>query len=184
MRNVILDMQKEYPLLNDIKFDSTNFEVKYLFKYMELDFDIYLEKYGCNLQRPFVWTIEQSEAYIQSLVLERYIPPFLASYGSLSEGKKLYIIDGKQRLMSLKKYLDNEYPVRFGRQGSFYFDELNKDEQSRIIHKNPVFKLAYDMKNDRWKLTDDEFIEVFNFFNFGGTPQDVEHMNKLMSLRS
>lgn len=182
MRNVIESMKEGFKLLKNIKFDSTNHHLGYLFRYYELDFDIYLEKYDTNLQRPFVWNLEQSQAFIQSLVLGRYIPPFIVCYGNLDEDKKLYVIDGKQRLVSIMKYLNNEYPVTFGSYGSFYFKDLNKDEKLRITHKSPVFKTAYPMSGDDWKLTDDEFIELFKFFNFGGTPQDKNHINMLVDL--
>ena len=40
----------------------------------DIDWDVYLPSYGFNLQRPFVWTVEQNRELIMSILRENFIP--------------------------------------------------------------------------------------------------------------
>lgn len=72
----------------------------------EYDFDVFLPKYGINLQRDYVWTHTQQDEFIKSLILEKPIDPVIVVRVSKSKGKDIIykVIDGKQRLMTIKKF--------------------------------------------------------------------------------
>ena len=149
------------------------------------DTDVYLEKYKMNLQRPYVWTYPQQNAFIQSILYEKVMPPFVViehyTTGDLMGDRIIYVIDGKQRLTTIQKFVHNEFPVEIG-DGKYYYKDFD-----------PELKRYFDFNLDRFDaivyysypdnpITDDEKILIFNFYNFTGTPQAEEHKIKLQSL--
>lgn len=140
------------------------------------DFDVYLPKYGFNLQRPYVWNEHQQEELIWSMIYERPIPNVVII---AHEWKRYEVIDGKQRLMTIKRYINNEFPIHLNDE-KIYFRDLDKNAQYNITFRmspDAIFYYSYD--ND--PITDEEKIIIFNFFNFGGTPQEDAHREKLQN---
>lgn len=110
-------------------------------------------------QRPFVWTQEQSIRLIESVWLGLNIGTY-----SINESKNddldFIIIDGQQRIISLKKYWDNEFSV-YG----YYWDDLNRLEKRR-------FKLSQFSKYTT-KSDDEQYLrDYYQRMNFGGTPHE------------
>ena len=96
------------------------------------DFDIFLPKYGFNLQRPYVWTLLQQQELIWSMILGRSIPPVIVI---LHEHRKFEVIDGKQRILTIKRFLNNEFPIIVDGEEVFYKD-LGNDVQYQIQARN------------------------------------------------
>ena len=149
------------------------------------DTDIYLEKYNMNLQRPYVWTYPQHNAFIQSILYDKLITPVVVISHSVTNdqfGEKIYyVIDGKQRLTTVHKVLNNEFPVEIGSEKYYYkdFDDKLKTYFNRNLDMmEAIFYYSYPDN----PITDDEKIQIFNFYNFTGTPQAEEHKIKLQSL--
>ena len=154
-------------------------------KDIHFDTDIYLEKYKMNLQRPYVWTYPQQNAFIQSILYEKIISPVVIISHSVTNeqfGEHIYyVIDGKQRLTTVHKFLNNEFPVEIGFEKYYYkdFDDKLKTYFNRNLDKmEAIFYYSYPDN----PITDDEKIQIFNFYNFTGTPQAEEHKIKLQSL--
>lgn len=140
------------------------------------DFDVYLPKYGFNLQRPYVWNEHQQEELIWSMIYERPIPNVVII---AHEWKRYEVIDGKQRLMTIKWYINNEFPIHLNDE-EIYFRDLDKNAQYNITSRmSPDVMFYYSYDDD--PITDDEKIIIFNFFNFGGTPQEDAHREKLQN---
>ena len=149
------------------------------------DTDIYLEKYNMNLQRPYVWIYPQQNAFIQSILYEKIISPVVIISHSVTieqfSEKIYYVIDGKQRLTTVHKFLNNEFPVEIGSEKYYYkdFDDKLKTYFNRNLDKmEAIFYYSYPDN----PITDDEKIQIFNFYNFTGTPQAEEHKIKLQGL--
>lgn len=141
----------------------------------EVDFDVYLPTKGFNLQRPYVWTIQQQEEFIWSCLLGRSIPPIVF----IQHEWKLYqVIDGKQRLMTLKRFMLNEFPIHLN--GVEYFYEDLEPRVKYTIDNAPIRYISYYSYDDE-PITDDEKIVIFNFYNFAGTPQEESHREKLQN---
>lgn len=157
--------------------------------HQKTDFEIFLKKYNCNLQRDYCWNYFQKQELINSILLCRHIPPitvveYLANYYNsdkrnydLSEEKffkpKYQIIDGKQRLLTHKKFIDNEFYLEI-RKEKYFFKDLPKDYQSRILNHNySCIFLKYDYFGD---VSDDDLVELFKWCNFSGTPQDNNYL--------
>ena len=154
-------------------------------KDIHFDTDIYLEKYKMNLQRPYVWTYPQQNAFIQSILYEKIISPVVIISHSVTNeqfGEHIYyVIDGKQRLTTVHKFLNNEFPVEIGFEKYYYkdFDDKLKTYFNRNLDMmEAIFYYSYPDN----PITDDEKIQIFNFYNFTGTPQAEEHKIKLQSL--
>lgn len=142
----------------------------------KLDFEVYLPSKGFNLQRPYVWNEFQQDEFIWSVLLSRSIPPFVFIQ---HEFDKYLIIDGKQRLITLKRFMLNEFPIHY--QGEkIYWNDLDKDAKSQINLWNKFTCNTYYSYDDD-PITDDEKIIIFNFYNFAGTPQDESHREKLLN---
>lgn len=151
-------------------------------KRKEYDFEIYLPKYGINLQRPYVWKDYQQSEYIISILQERPLENVIVIQHESDEGKiTMQIVDGKQRLTTIQKFLLGEIPVTINNKKVWWddFDEYAKRHfKSRLSSITAVVYYTYDDDN----LTDDDKIRLFNFYNFSGTPQTEEHKNTLKKL--
>ena len=163
--------------------ETVSFEPIHFRKWYNVDMNIYLEKYDYNLQRPFVWTLHQQQELIWSIFMGRPIPPFVFIHHANSrmddnESAIIQIIDGKQRLTTIFRYMDNEFPIIVDGEEVF-FKDLDKRAQHRIDFFDMRAQIYYSYKEN--PITDDEKIIIFNHYNFAGTPQEEEHKNKLHS---
>lgn len=62
-----------------------------------------------NFQRKYVWTIIQASQFIESLLFNLPVPGVILSADKERSGR-LLIVDGQQRLLTLKYFLDGEFP--------------------------------------------------------------------------
>lgn len=149
------------------------------------DFDVYLEKYGINLQRGYVWEHCQQNEFIFSILFEKPMEPIIIiqhifDYDKRDNGVS-YVIDGKQRLLTIQKFSRNEFPIIIDGK-EVYFKDFDKDLkiffERRVNYLTGTVYYSYpDVP-----ITDDMKIWLFNFYNFSGTPQAEDHKNKLQSL--
>lgn len=149
------------------------------------DFDVYLPKYDINLQRPYVWEHSQQNEFIKSILIDKQLEPVVIvqhidDYKDRNNSIS-YIIDGKQRLMTIIKFANNEFPVNINGQ-DYYWKDFSENLQhyfaSRVNYMTATVYYSYPDA-----LVDDDMkIILFNYYNFSGTPQTEEHKNKLQSL--
>lgn len=174
-KGVILD----YRLMEALKGDSDKRVRDYIY-----DFNVYLKKYKMNLQRPYVWKHHQQNEFILSILLEKPIEPVVVVQHNSDRQRTEtinYIIDGKQRLMTIQKFLMNEFPIIIGVKEVYFKDfdeELYYFFKSRV---NSLTAIIYYSYRDT-QIDDDMKIILFNYYNFAGTPQTESHKNKLQQL--
>lgn len=158
-----------------IPFSLYNFLVTGKYK-TTIDFDVYLSTKGFNLQRPYVWTVQQQEEFIWSCLFGRSIPPVVFIQHEYST----YLVnDGKQRLLTLKRFMQNEFPIHY-EDTEIYWTDLDNDAQYQISARvNLLCTVYYSYDDD--PITDDEKITIFNFYNFTGTPQEEAHRKRLIN---
>jgi hypothetical protein len=98
-----------------------------------------------DFQRNFVWTPILKSRLIESILLRIPLPMF---YFSEDEEGLITVVDGLQRLTTIKEFMDNKFPLRdleylsstcHGR----YYSDINKDG-------TPNGKKAIDAKYFRW----------------------------------
>lgn len=171
--------------LNDIRLNwrlkpqESCSSIKYL-KKLNIDFDVYLPSKNMNLQRDFVWTLEQKRELIWSLLIDRHIPhlALMNCYSKVNENDDVYlVIDGKQRLSTMFDFVDDKFTIIIDNQ-EYLFSQLPDEYKSDLLCE---MKVRYWVVNEQYKntITDEDKITWFKFLNFAGTPQDVEHINNL-----
>lgn len=150
------------------------------------DFDVYLEKYGINLQRPYVWEHHQQNEFILSILLEKPLEQVIIVQHNADKSRSNtinYVIDGKQRLLTIKKFVNNEFPIYIKGEEVYWKDfdkEVKMFFRSRANSMTATVYYSYDETD--YLVTDEMKIILFNYYNFAGTPQTEEHKNKLQSL--
>lgn len=148
----------------------------------KIDLDVYLPSIDMNLQRPYVWTTHQEEQLIISILVGREIPPI--KYVSLiceGEGDIYQIIDGKQRLTAIIRFLKNKFPVNIEGKDLFYNDLPNdyKNEIDRYNIRGQALYEQYDNNSKIITISDETKVKWFNLINFAGTPQDKKYYDNL-----
>lgn len=144
----------------------------------QFDFDVFLDTKNINLQRPFVWELNQKQEFILSVLKEQTIPQFaIVVYG---DDHRLYkVIDGKQRLCTLISFYKGEFPIEVNNI-QYYYEDLDSDLQLRIKWFSGRCQMAYSYPDD--KISDDDLIKWFYLLNFAGTPQEKQHLTTLLSI--
>lgn len=143
-----------------------------------IDYDVVLSN-GKNLQRDFVWTIDQKRSLIVSMMKELQLPNFAVVCYRTEDDRNttvFKIVDGKQRLKTIEQFLNGEFGLLVDNEEYFY-DDLDKMAQYRINCYSLNFNLIYEYDDN--KLTDDQLISWFELVNFAGTPQDIDHLKML-----
>lgn len=153
-----------------------NSSIKFFAKKTNIDFDVYLPTIGKNLQRDYVWSIDQKRELIWSILINRPIPRMAmvnVIRGEKDEDGTYQIIDGKQRLSTMIDFYNNKFDLIVGRE-NYYFKDLPDDYQKVI----GGFMFPYYIVNEykEGQITDQDKIDWFMYINFAGTPQDAEHL--------
>ena len=82
-------------------------------------------------QRKLVWTIEEKQQFINSILSDYPVPLFLLAITSES---RYEIIDGMQRLNAIFAFIKGEYSVNFNGQEGYF------DLQTMAVTKEYIFK--------------------------------------------
>jgi|GEM_PF-2301014 len=166
-------------LRNNLRFhpEEINSSIKY-FKELKIDWNVYLPSKGFNLQRDFVWTLDQKREIIWSILMKRLIPRMAV----ICNHDMVYqIIDGKQRLSAMIDFVDNKYTLLIDG-NEYYFCDLPLDYQQTISNYYFAYYIVHE-ESLRFPITDEDKIDWFKFINFAGTPQESEHMDKLTAVK-
>jgi hypothetical protein len=91
-----------------------------------------------DFQRDFVWSIMWQKELIESFLIKKDpIPHVCLSWGEDKEGEEIFsIIDGFQRLTTIKRFRDNKFQITFENNPVFYKqlpDKIKRDFNSCII---------------------------------------------------
>lgn len=151
----------------------------------DIDWDVYLPSYGFNLQRPFVWTVEQNRELIMSILRENFIPKIsVIQINDTDPCKrtktKLQIIDGKQRLNAIRNFILGKFGIIFECK-EYFIDDLDSYAQRMVKFYYIPGDIAYSYEPDE-AITDRQKLEWFNRINFSGTIQDKSHMNRIKEI--
>lgn len=140
-----------------------------------IDYNVYLPSKAMNLQRPFCWNLEQKQQLILSIIKNIYIPKLAILVDQTTDNYTYQIIDGKQRLSAMLSFINNEFPLSTGH----YLKDCEKSLQMTIRGYSPTCEASYFYPD--CPISDDDKIAWFEQINFTGTPQDIEHLNRLKS---
>lgn len=112
-----------------------------------------------DFQRKFVWTHEHQEEFLDTILHGFPFPEIYVCQG-LTDTKKLRttqkVIDGQQRLTTIKKYIENDFKKELKIVPSF--DRLTEDEREDFLSYQVVVR-------DIGKVDDDLVREIFRRIN-------------------
>ncbi|MGB3188185.1 MAG: DUF262 domain-containing protein [Limnoraphis sp.] len=93
-------------------------------------------------QRKLVWTKEEKELLIESILLKYPIPLILfGKFNNNQKGDTYEIIDGMQRLNAIFGFIENQFSVN----GKFF--DVTKAPLAYELSKSGIFKVIYDNKD-------------------------------------
>ncbi len=126
-----------------------------------------------SFQRNQVWDMPRKSKFVESILLNIPIPTL---FFAEDDDKSKVVVDGQQRLLSLKEFTENRYSLRglevlSGLNGKS-FDELT-ERQQRIINNQTLRCLVISARSDS-----EIRFQVFERLNQGGVPlnsQEVRH---------
>ena len=146
-----------------------------------IDWDVYLPTKKMNLQRGFVWSLNQKRELIYSVFKGIQLPPIsVIQYRDNTKTITYKIIDGKQRLSTILSFVKNEFTILWNNQ-EYLFNELDHSIKGEFLYHGLIrANIGYEYDDDL--ISDDDKIKWFNLINFTGTPQDKEHMDKLLNI--
>jgi hypothetical protein len=126
-----------------------------------------------TFQRNAVWDRKRQSKFIESVLLNIPIPNLF--FAEEDDGSKV-VVDGQQRLIALKKFVENSFPLSglevLHQLNGKRFDDLT-ERQQRIISNRTLRCLVISAKSDS-----EIRFEVFERLNTGGLPlnaQEVRH---------
>ena len=169
---------RELRQLMDFYPTEVSSQLRYFIR-QNIDWDVYLPTKGKNLQRDFVWTLEQKRELINSMLIGRHIPHCaIVNIVNPKDNKSdiWQIIDGKQRLSAMVDFYQNKFTIEIDGIG-YHFKDLPDDYQLAVS----AYNFRYYVVNEPFEtpMTDEQKINWFKFINFAGTPQDAEHLRGL-----
>ena len=146
------------------------------------DFEVYLPTYKLNLQREYCWDLFQQQQLIISIFKKiiRIPPVSIIHYyhdrglSYLEAPKK--VIDGKQRLMTMIRFLQEKFPLNIEGK-DYYLSDL--DETSQRYYRGYKVKAVIADSFDHDPISDLEIVQYFKIINFAGTPQEQAHLDRL-----
>lgn len=125
------------------------------------------------------WTLEQQTKYIENLFLDKATVELTLIVNDdktfKETGYKCEIIDGKQRILAIAKFLKNELPIF----DNVYYKNLVEEDAQFFNNISVGYKTV--IKNHEYyrKITDEEKIKLFLIENDFGTLVDKKHLNSL-----
>lgn len=142
---------------------------------LNLDFEVYLSSLDLLLQRELVWTLQQKQELILSILYKKEIPPVAIATLKDDESETKYVIDGKQRLSTYLEFSRNEFSIELEGQ-SFFFSDLKENEPEYF----KTINLFYIETAMAYELTEKQMAEWFLRLNFSSTPQEESHKDYVL----
>lgn len=126
-----------------------------------------------EFQRRYVWSDSQASRLIESLIIQCPVPVI---YLNQEQDEKLSVIDGNQRLTSIRRYIKNEFPLKGltaypELEGNRFF-ELDRRFQRHIV--NRTLRCIVILKDTHPQVK----FDVFERLNTGAVklnPQELRH---------
>lgn len=133
-------------------------------------------RFDLEIQRRSVWSTEQKQNIIDSLIFDYPVPPLYF----VDKGDEFYwVLDGQQRMRSVAEFIADNYPLNDNIQnyideyGNIHelagkiYSELSKEVQTKI---NSTTLNTYNFKN----ITDEEINIMFKRLNAGSPFKAIE----------
>ena len=118
----------------DIKIDSASIPVQFMYENYLKDKYVVNRKY----QRKLVWSIQEKEAFIDSLMRQYSVLLFLFAEDLDSGSERMEIIDGMQRMNAIISFIENEFSIDYN--GIKYFFDLDTLASTKALKDSGKIK--------------------------------------------
>lgn len=149
--------------------DTYDFSIATIFQYLTVSKNMYIPEF----QRKYVWSKAQASRLIESLIIQCPIPVI---YLSQERDERLSVIDGNQRLQSIRKFLSNEFELvgltAYPELEGSTFETLDPRFQRHVL--NRTLRCIVIMKETHPQVK----FDVFERLNSGAvelSPQELRH---------
>ena len=126
-----------------------------------------------DYQRDYVWTLEDKEKYIDSIMNEREIGKFIFIHHGYEVTPFLEVLDGKQRLNAIMDFVYSKYTYN-----NMYYHQFSKRDRDQFDRSVSVVEIP---KN---QTTKESLLQMFLEVNTAGVPQSEEHLTYVKNLLS
>lgn len=120
-------------------------------------------------QRRSVWNKDYKQFFVDSILRNYPVPPIFANLDVTKDGTTVYhVIDGKQRLLSLLEFLNDEFPLSktySPEAAGKFFSELDSSVQKNFYS----YFLPFEFFTE---ISDEQVVEIFDRFN-----RNVQRLN-------
>lgn len=164
----LLDVLDIPPNKRKLHTETYDFSISTIYEHLTSG-HIYIPQF----QRSYVWNRGQASRLIESLVIQCPIPVL---YFDQSQDSKFSVIDGNQRLTSIRLYLEDEFPLRgltaYPELDGTYFSDLDPRIQRHI--QNRTLRCISILPDTHPQIK----FDVFERLNTGSvqlTPQELRH---------
>lgn len=168
----------KFDIAENVKVESHLYSIDGLINNLNVKFDPYY-------QRRYVWKSDKASYFLESILIGQEIPPIILFDEHSQSSKVLEVVDGRQRLETIKRFINNEITLDkkglkiLKKYNKYKFKDLNKKIREnflktnlRIFHFTPLGELKNDEKNkDLLKK------EIFKRYNSGLTPLKTEDID-------
>lgn len=127
-------------------------------------------------QRGRVWTREQSEAFAGFFIEGNRVPAFYVRQRDLCGSMVDEVVDGKQRLLALKAFVDGEIDAVLWSGERVRFDDLTN------VGKRGFRSVSVPLVELPEETTDREVMAVYIRLNRGGTPHTAAEIDRVREM--
>lgn len=177
------EYEEKRKFLDKTKINKQSWSIREIMKKIR-DKDLILDPY---YQRNSVWTNEKKVAFIESLYMEIMIPPIYVvevPSNDLLETNKYEVVDGKQRLTTIKEYFESELELKekyleyYGDLlGGKKFNEIKNADCSKSITEQMLSSIL-----DIYVITSESPVftkyDIFARLNKGAEPLKVNEIRR------
>ncbi len=170
---------------DDIKVHSKQFSIKLIYEMIESgDIDL-----NPDFQRNFVWNSMQKSRLIESILLRIPLPMF---YFAEDEEGKISVVDGLQRLTTIKDFMDNKFSLKKleylqeSCEGKFYSAKNNDGRPNNKKVIDPKYFRWFNMTQFSVNVIDPNSpskvkYDIFRRINTGGKPLNNQEIRNSLS---
>ncbi len=169
-----LESQAPHPTPKDIRITQKNFSIREIYLQIE-DGELDLAP---DFQRSFVWEMRRQVRLIESILMGIPLPAF---YFNQDKNGDQQVVDGVQRLTTIKRFMSNQFSLEEEYLASLTdiknltFETLDSATKRRFSNTQIVAYIIEPQTPDALKY------DIFNRVNTGGSPLSAQEIRHCMS---
>lgn len=122
----------KFDIAENVKVESHLYSIDGLINNLNVKFDPYY-------QRRYVWKSDKASYFLESILIGQEIPPIILFDEHSQSSKVLEVVDGRQRLETIKRFINNEITLDkkglkiLKKYNKYKFKDLNKKIRENFL---------------------------------------------------